>query len=284
MLSQDERDLRGALQTEAQRHQPDRATMLDRIERGHARSSVLGGLAGWLRPVGFLRPVAAATSVIAILVAGVTGIHVAGRPSRPASPVAAPTSASPTPSAPPSPNSAGETSGSHGAAPRSITSTAPAESTTRPTRRPVVADDGYLGATATLDAGSISTWSQSDVTVTTTETVTALVVEIRIARTDGVAKTGHWSSLPEDRTTSEVDTSAEALLYRFTLKPGNALAPGTYTFAAQFDHAADARSLAGDTYAVTTTSAASADAAVTGGFQPPVSPDGGAGDGLGYVS
>jgi hypothetical protein len=268
VLWPDERDLRGALQTEAQRHQPDRVLMLDRIERGRARSSVLGGLPGWLPPGGLLRPVAAAASVIAILVAGVSGVHLAGRPSRPPSPVAAPASsfASPTPSAPPSPTSVPKTSGSRGAAPRSITSTAPAESTTRPTHRPVAVDDGYLGATATLDAASISTWSQSDVTVTTTETITALVVEIRIARTDGVAKTGHWSSLPEDRTTSEVDTSAEALLYRFTLKPGNALAPGTYTFAAQFDHAAAARSLAGDTYAVTTTSAASAGAAVTGGF------------------
>ncbi|WP_030435036.1 hypothetical protein [Actinoplanes subtropicus] len=275
MLPQDERDLRGALKAEAQRHRPDRAAMLERIERGRARSSTAARLAAWFRPVGFLRPIAAAAGVVAILVAGVTGIRVAGRPSGPAAPAAessAETSAPPTPPASPSARSGVDGSGGHGAPPRSVTSTAPAESTTRPTVKPstsatpVVVRDGYLSATAALDAGSIGTWSQSDVLVTTNKPITALVVEIHIARTDGVAKTGHWSSISDDQTTSEVDTSDATLIYRFTVKPGNTLAPGTYTFAAQFSHAEGARPLAGDTYTVTTIASDSDHATVTGGF------------------
>jgi hypothetical protein len=247
--------------------------MLDRIERGRSRSSMAASLLRPVelrRPAGFLRPLAGAAAVAAVVVAAFTGISMADRPDQPGratAPVAAGSpavSASPTPSAP---SPSGSATTSRPAIHHSLTGTAPAEATSRATTAPSasatapVVRDGYLSATATVDAGSTNTWSQTDVTLTTTRTTGALVVEITVARTAGVAKTGHWSSVPESMTTTEVDTSAGSLLYRFTLKPGSTLAPGTYTFAAQFGHAAGPRSLAGDSYRAT-----SDGAQVTGAF------------------
>ena len=48
------------------------------------------------------------------------------------------------------------------------------------------------------------------------------------------------------------------LVYRFTLHPGATLAPGSYTFAAQYNHAAGTRSMAGDSYDATATAGATA--------------------------
>jgi hypothetical protein len=277
---QDERDLRNALHAEARRHEPDREAMRERIDQ--ARSAGPRGAmnllaASLLRPApsrpAFFRPIAAAVAVAVVLVAAFVGIRLGNRPPAPVAQPTVPVTASPTTSPPPTPSTGTSRSGTAGPA-ESRTSTRhttgatttppPSTATTSSTPPPTtVVRDGSLSASAALDPHSLDTWSQSNVTVTTTEAVSALVVEVRVARTEGVAKTGHWSSIPEAQVTETVDTSVGDLLYRFTLNAGTTLAPGTYTFAAQFNHAAGARSTAGDTYTAVTTGAS-----VKGTFTP----------------
>lgn len=122
----------------------------------------------------------------------------------------------------------------------------------------------FLSATATLNRYSIDDWSQSDLTITTTDTITALDVTIRVARTARVADTGHWTTVPVSLITTGVTSTDAELVYRFALNAGATLAPGSYTFAAQYNHATGTRSLAGDSYEATAT--ATGPAHVAGGF------------------
>ena len=199
----DERDLRGMLREEADRHLPDRAAMLARIERGRAA-----------RTGGLLRPMAAATAVAAVLAAGVLGVRTANQPPSPA-----------------------------------------------PGPRVAAPDRPQVDADGRRDPHSIPSWTQQNLTLRTTTTITTLDVTIRIARTAGVADTGSWSSVPDEMVVRTVTTGKERLVYRFTLRPGYTLAPGAYVFAAQFNHATGGRRSAGDRYAVT------GPASLAGGFR-----------------
>ena len=255
MRPQDERDLRTVLHEEAQRHHPDRQAMLDRI--GHARTAPApGALTRLLRSkvVALLpRPVAAAAAVASVLVIAVAGVQVANRSTTPPNPAAATAAPSRSPSraattppartgAPASPTGrpgAGHTTTSLGSA---ATVTSPATSAVR---------DGYLGATAVLDPHSTQAWTQSNLALTSTATITALTVVVRIDRTSGVTDAGHWSSVPAELMTSTVDVQNTVIVYRFTLNTGATLAPGSYVFAAQFNHAGSTRAPTGDTFAAT---------------------------------
>jgi hypothetical protein len=265
LTPQDERDLGGVLRAEAERHQPDRTAMLERIDRGrHVTRGPVARIADlWRRPAALLprpvalllRPAGAAAAVAAVLVAGVSGVQLANRSAEPDRPAVAPS-----PSATPSPSAA--------------TSLGPAITVTSPTPRktgrpsvsssPPAVRDGYLTATGVRDPNSIATWSQSNLTLATTETITALDVTVRIARTAGVADTGHWTSIPADLVTTGVTVEDREVVYRYTLKPGAKLSPGTYAFGVQYNHASGKRSPAGDSYAATST--AGRQARVTGGF------------------
>ena len=92
------------------------------------------------------------------------------------------------------------------------------------------------------------TWAQGNLVLTTADTITALDVLVSVARTDGVTGAGQWTSIPADMLTMTVTEEKDALLYRFTLHEGATLAPGDYTFAAQYLHAAGDRDATADTY------------------------------------
>ncbi|MFD0521199.1 hypothetical protein [Paractinoplanes durhamensis] len=121
----------------------------------------------------------------------------------------------------------------------------------------------FLTATGKLNPYSIDTWGQNDLVLATTGTITALDVTLRVARTPGLAATGRWTTVPESMVTVTESNTKKDFVYRFTLKPGATLAPGSYTFAAQYNHAG-ARPLAGDSYDAT--AAAGKKAHVTGGY------------------
>jgi hypothetical protein len=220
----DEESLRTVLRREAERHDPDRAAMLRRLDR--ARPAV-GRRHRARRPVRGVRPMAVAATVAALLVTLVGGRLAVGyatpAPSAPAAAGAGPSTATPVPA---------RSSRSGPAAPAG--------------RTPPVAD-GFLTGSAVLDPHSLDTWSQGNLTLTTTATITALDVTIRVAHTAGLENTGRWSSIPDGMTRLSVHVSAEAVLYRYTLDDGATLAPGHYVFAAQYHHA-PARSAARDTW------------------------------------
>ncbi|GIF17820.1 hypothetical protein BJ973_009216 [Actinoplanes tereljensis] len=250
----DDRDLRSVLHDEADRHSPDRGAMLDRINQ--RRGSAPNRLMSLFRPVepgprrilNVARPVAAAVAVAGLLVAGVTGINLAGQQTVP--PPAPQAAASP----PPVPTSPAP----YSPAPSSSAPSASASSSAPP-KKPRL-----LTATGSLNRYSIDNWGQSDLVVDTTGTITKLDVTVRIARTPGLLDTGHWTSVPNELITSSVSTTGSAFVYRFTLKAGATLAPGSYTFATQYNHSAGTRSMAADSYEVTAT--AGKKTRLTGGY------------------
>jgi hypothetical protein len=257
----DERDLRGLLRDEAAQHRPDSAAMWNRIDRDRpttAPGPLARGMADLFRP-NLLRPVGAAVAVAAMLVAGVTGIRLANRSPAPQQVAAAPTEPSAAPSKPTVKKPTSPPAG-HSSTPSH--SQRPSPAATGGGHEPV--HDEYLSATAVRNAYSITSWTQDDLTLGTTETITALDVTLKVALTAGVADTGHWTSIPVELVTTGVTRQGGALVYRFTLRAGATLAPGSYTFAAQFNHTTDPRPLTVDTY--TAKSTASRTATVAGNF------------------
>jgi hypothetical protein len=259
-------DLRGVLREEAERHTPDPSSMLDRIEE-RRRSARRRGMALRLpigprarRTVAVLRPVAAAMAVAGVLVAGATGIHLANRPPTPEDRVAATKSPTPAPTSPTAVPTRRATGRPPIATSRPHTPTHAASSLGPATS--ITSAPGFLTATAVLDRYSIPTWSQNDLTLTTTETVTALDVTVKVEVTAGVTDSGRWSTLPGQQITTTVTATPAELTYHFTLDKGATLAPGAYTFAVQYLHAGP-RDVTADAYTVSATAAAPASASAS---------------------
>ena len=274
MRQQDERDLHTALREEADRHRPDREAMLDRVNQGR----VAPAPRSFHRAFTLLRPASAALAVAVVLVLAVAGVQVANRgpeadetpasaPSVvPATPSRAPTAA-PKPSAavtitsrPPRPATGTAGTPDMPDMPGTTGTTKSAPSSTAPkTDR-----DGYVAATGQVDPGSNDAWSQGNLVLETTRTLTALDVSVEVALTPGVAETGRWSTVAVNLMTVTSGRTSKKLTYRFTLHQGATLAPGKYTFAVQFSHGGK-RSAADDSYVARVTGDGK-DAKVSGGF------------------
>jgi hypothetical protein len=243
-----------ALRAEAAAYQPDRAAILARIERGQAsldpaRASRIGHRRTAVRMAGVAMTVAAVLGLSVAVTWAAVGTDVLRGPSR--GPMMAPAPASP------------------GAVQRPTTASR-APSGTHPPRSPAspsanAAQQGFLRSNGAIDPHSIDNWTQSNVTVVTSETVTALEVTVRIASSPNLASTGAWSTVLSEFLVTAIERQPDALVYRFTLKPGVTVAPGTYVFAVQYNHAVGGRDPSRDIYhAVATANGARAE--VGGGF------------------
>ena len=128
----------------------------------------------------------------------------------------------------------------------------PTASVTPPDARPGAA---VLRAGATVDPASNASWGRSAVTLHVSERLTALTVELRVVRTDGLRRQDGWHTLPagdvEETVRAETDGDGTGLLvFRWRLREGAAVPPGTYRFAAQYRRAAGRRDASGDRYRV----------------------------------
>jgi hypothetical protein len=134
-----------------------------------------------------------------------------------------------------------------------------ASSAPRPTERTLRApsaaepEDGPLWSDGWIDPGSNEYWAQSDITVRTTETLTSLTVELRVAQTGGVSSTGSWRTRPEEDFTLNVEETDGFLVYRWTLKDGRTVPAGEHMFAGQYNHETGNRDAGGDSYVATAT-------------------------------
>ncbi|MEU7488872.1 hypothetical protein [Streptomyces sp. NPDC042319] len=225
-------EVRRRLRQAAAAHRPDRERMLARVERGMTvpdrpvpgRSGTVrsGRTAPWLRIAG------ATAAVAGVLAAGGYGVSAVlddhgrgGRPERAAPPAH---SAPPVPSGSPAPGG---------------------------TRDGARTEDGPLWSDGSVDPHSNDFWAQSNVTLQTTKQLTALTVELRVARTAGVRSTGAWRTLPEKDFTFTVRPEGGFLVYRWTLKDGRTVPAGRHVFAGQYDHARGGRDAGADGYAAT---------------------------------
>ncbi|WP_345653224.1 hypothetical protein [Streptomyces siamensis] len=229
-------ELRAGLRDAAEAHEPDRAHILARVERGMAgvrerrpaRRGAATPLLGWVRVVG------ATAAVAGVLAAGGYAVARAVRDEAPQRTVAV--------SPPPEPSP---------------------DTTVRPPA--TGSEDGPLRSDGSVDPHSNDFWAQSSVTVRTSRQLTALTVRLRIRQTGGVSCTGAWRSLPEDDFTTTVRERDGFLVYTWVLKPGRTVWPGEWVFAGQYDHERGGRDAKGDRYTAAAVSGGER-SAVAGGF------------------
>ncbi|OAH16495.1 hypothetical protein [Streptomyces jeddahensis] len=253
-------ELRTRLRAAAEAHQPDRARMLARIERGMAAPDVTGAhcprprpVLGWTRIVGATAAVAGLMAVCGYAVASAVRDDgpeqtVAVSPTPERSPSVT-TSPEPPPDETPSPSPSRRTAKPSPAPSRTQEQPEPSRTSQAPPAART--QDGPLWSDGSIDPGSGEYWSQSDVTIKTSKVLTSLTVELRVALTPGVSSTGGWGSLPEQDFTYTTEEEDGFLVYRWTLKDGATVQPGEYTFAGQYNHKPGGRDAGDDWYAVT---------------------------------
>ncbi|MGC4986754.1 hypothetical protein ACLQ18_40195 [Streptomyces sp. DT193] len=269
-------ELRARLREAAGAHEPDRAHILARVERGMAgsgerrppRRAPRPPLLGWARVLG------ATAAVAGVLVVGGYAVASAVRDEGPARRTVA------VPPAPdPSPDPAGRAPVTPGSGPRSGTPKVsdrprPSPSRTPTTSGPTAPDrapgggtaDGPLRSDGSVDPHSDDYWAQSDVSLRTTEQLTSLSVTLEVRQTGGVSEAGAWLSLPESDFTTTVTEQDGFLVYTWTLRPGRTVRPGAWIFAGQYGHDRGGRDAKDDGYTVTATSQGGERASVAGDF------------------
>ncbi|WP_230196284.1 hypothetical protein OHU34_32295 [Streptomyces sp. NBC_00080] len=260
-------DLRARLHEAAEAHEPDRAYILARVERGMAgqgqgqeRSDHRASrpvLWGWARIVG------ATAAVAGMLAVGGYAVASAVKDDTPAQqtvsvsppPVESPDATSRPPASPKATPSSGG-----GAKDPAKPSTSPSQSSAAKPSAPAAAtllpattddEDGPLWSDGSVDPHSNDFWAQSNITIKTSEALTGLTVQLKVAQTGGVSSAGAWRSLPEDDFTFSVDERDGFLVYTWVLKEGRTVAKGEWVFAGQYDHDRGGRDAKDDTYAVT---------------------------------
>jgi hypothetical protein len=298
-------DLPERLRNAADAHRPDRERMLARVEHAMAADGAGSGAhdsgarghdrppaAPWMRVTAVTAAVAGAIGIGGLAVGAVTGdgqgagtVVTSGGTSSAAAPPATSGASGSADGRVPVPRHSTEVNGHHktSAPPRGTTghtspavpstqsppadvqSTSPGPSGRRPGGAAPHASSGPLSSNGGIAANSNDYWTQSDVELTTAQTLTSLTVELRIAVHNGEQSTGSWSSVP-DRTAALVIVEGQDLVYRWTLNTGQTLGPGTYTFSGQFNHDPGQGGTDGDTYTVTAGYGSGATASVGGGF------------------
>ncbi|MDX3584797.1 hypothetical protein OG920_33000 [Streptomyces europaeiscabiei] len=157
------------------------------------------------------------------------------------------------------------TGGTTGATSGSTGSTGTGEKSTTTKNPESQATAAPLWADGSVEADSNDFWDQSTITVKSTEPLTSLKVVVRVIQTGGVSSTGAWTSLGDKVAVGQNSTS-DQLGYVITLKSGITLAPGTYVFKVQYNHAQGKRDAGRDLYTVTAVTADSDDEFLSGRF------------------
>ncbi|MFC9908232.1 hypothetical protein [Streptomyces sp. NPDC059862] len=269
-------ELRARLHEAAEAHEPDRARILARIERGMTEE-VRGGSGhratlppafGWLRVAGATAAVAGVLAVGGYAVA--SAVKEEAPPQRKvavsATPTPSPEATSRPPAFPVDPEPSRPVE-SRKEEPSSPPAQSPSASASAPAQLPADAgvEDGPLWSDGSVDPHSNDFWAQSNITVKTSEQLTELTVQLRIAQTGGVSSTGAWRSLPEDDFTLTVGEQDGFLVYTWVLKEGRTVPAGEWVFAGQYDHERGGRDAKDDGYAATAR-AGSEELSVAGDF------------------
>lgn len=253
-------DITRRLHDAAEAHQPDRARMLARVERGAADGTVRHRTPSIARS--WPKAALAGLAITATLATG--GLAVAGIARTPPPSDSATTPATPSPRVPSRPTPSAPTT----AAAPAPTPTTTAPVSPRPTPLPSSrVQNGPLSSVGSVDRHSTVYWAQSNLTLKTTQPLTSLTVELRIAQTGGVQNTGNWRTLPSEDFIFTVREAGGALVYRWVLKPGRTVPTGQHEFAGQYNHATGVRNATDDGYRVDTQTSGGS-VAVWGRFTP----------------
>ncbi|SNX57528.1 hypothetical protein SAMN06272735_1999 [Streptomyces sp. TLI_55] len=270
MRQQDVHDeLRARLQEAAGQHEPDRARILARVERGMAGQTQPDHRATRPPALGWVRVVSATAAVACVLGLGGYAVASAVKDDAPEQTVATTATPEPSPDATtrapihPSASQPGETRRTE--KPRTTPTAKAPSATAKPPVTAPGAEDGPLWSDGAVDPHSNDFWAQSNLTLKTSEELTALTVRLKIAQTGGVASTGAWRTLPEDDFTLTTEEQDGFLVYTWTLKEGRKVPQGEWVFAGQYNKGRDGRDAGDDAYTATGT-AGGAQLAVKGDF------------------
>ncbi|MEU8653105.1 hypothetical protein [Streptomyces sp. NPDC048737] len=255
-------ELRARLHEAAGAYEPNRERILARIERGMVQQERPGGHRA-TRPAlwGWARIVSATAAVAGMLAVGGYAVASAVKDDPPRQqtvavsppPVESPDATSRPPASPePTPGQGG---GGQGEAEPSASPTKSAQAT--PSASPVDllpavddTEDGPLWSDGSVDPHSNDFWAQSNVTFKTSEQLTELTVQLKVAQTGGVSAAGSWRSLPEGDFTFTAEERDGFLVYTWVLKEGRTVPEGEWVFAGQYDHDRGGRDAKDDSYVV----------------------------------
>nr|WSY55862.1 hypothetical protein OG999_40820 [Streptomyces sp. NBC_00886] len=278
MRQQDVHDdeLGARLHEAAEAHEPDRARILARLERGMAEQSRPDHRATRPPVFGWVRVVGATAAVASVLAIGGYAVASAVKNNTPAeqtvsvspTPTPSPAATSRAPVKPVDPKPSSSSGGTSHSSPKA--SASPTKSATASASAPTLppasgTQDGPLWSDGSIDPGSNDFWAQSDVTLKTSKQLTALTVQLKVKQTGGVTSTGAWRSLPEDDFTLTVAEQDGFLVYTWVLKDGRTVAVGEWVFAGQYNHEHGGRDAKDDRYSAAG-SAGGQQLSVKGGF------------------
>lgn len=262
-------ELRARLRDAAETHEPNRERILARVERGMSEQTRPDHRATRPPVYGWVRVVSATAAVACVLGLGGYAVASAVKDETPeqtsvastGTPTPSPdaTSRAPAPPADPTPSATPTRKAEKPSSTPSSTPTASTEVQVSGT------EDGPLWSDGSVDPHSNDFWAQSNLTFKTSEQLTALTVELKVAQTGGVTNAGAWRSLPEDDFTLTVAERNGFLVYTWVLKPGRTVAAGEWVFAGQYNHERGGRDAKDDAYTATAKTK-SDDLAVGGGF------------------
>ncbi|WP_093798575.1 hypothetical protein [Streptomyces sp. Wb2n-11] len=272
-------ELRARLHEAAGAHRPDRARILARLERGMAQEDLPRSRAARPPRFGWVRAVGVTAAVSGILAAGGYGVASVVDDGPPQQTVAVPPTPTPTSTPAPSTDATRRVPSPVDPTPVDPAPADPTPNTSREPRRPSASpsrtpdagapaageQDGPLWSDGSVDPHSNDFWAQSNVTLKTREELTALTVELWIARTGGVTSAGAWRSLPEADFTLTIAEKDGFLVHTWVLRQGRTVPAGQWVFAGQYNHARGGRDAREDRYAATARTG-SEQLAVSGGF------------------
>ncbi|MGI5199086.1 hypothetical protein ACQEVY_36555 [Streptomyces sp. CA-288835] len=250
--------VRSRLREAAGAHEPDRARILARIERGMAESETSRRPAQRPQALGWARVVGATAAVAGLLAVGGYAAASALKEDDKAQQTVAVT---PTPEPSPEESKRGEIPPDPTSSPRPEKPSAPQSPPVKqpeppPAVNPPVdagAEEGPLWSDGSVDPHSNDFWAQSNVTIKSEKQLTSLTVQLRIKQTGGVNSTGAWRSLPEGDFELTVGEQDGFLVYTWALKEGRTVPAGEFVFAGQYDHDYGGRDASNDRYAATAT-------------------------------
>lgn len=245
-------DLSRRLRAESEAYEPDQQLIWARVEaamdssaetgRGRTRTRAHDRRPMPIRALTASLASAAAVAVVSGLVwQAIGGGDDRGQSVRPAAHRTAAPTASPSASVKRTP---GERPVSHSPTPKA----SPTRSA--PVRPPVGGDaDRPFAVQTAVGRGSSVHWAQNDLTLRVRRTLRELTVTIKVDRTERVAATGSWLSLPPSDFEVSTKTTENVVTYRWTLRAGRTVPPGDHVLAAQYNRAAD-HDVRKDTYTV----------------------------------
>jgi hypothetical protein len=244
----------------AQQGEKEGAGATRRARAGRSRRRGLG-LLGRLGLAGIPAGVALSTigAAAAIAVGATATIAVTSSHDRHTVTVAAPTTSPGTGGA----SSPGASPSEGASAAATTESTHPAASTSG---TPISSSSSALvAATSSIATTSNGVWSELDLAVTVKQRLTALHVTVKVSKCEGLANTGSFDTVGSTFTVAATKGSDGSITYEFDLAKGDTIAPGEYTFAAQFQHASAGWKAQDDTYYVSARTATSTSASSASG-------------------